>query len=89
MRPVVKPGGYQYWEYVLCYVDDILCISHKPEETMKGIQADFKLKDDKVEEPTYYLGATVFKMRNEDGVKCWAMDSDKYTESAVKMSRSC
>ena len=70
-------------------MDDILCISHKPEETMKGIQADFKLNNDKVEEPTYYLGATVFKMRNEDGVKCWAMDSDKYTESAVKMSRSC
>ena len=51
---------------------------------MKGIQADFKLKDDKVEEPTYYLGATVSKIRNEDGVECWAMDSDKYCESAVK-----
>ena len=59
MRPSVKPDGYQYWEYILCYVDDILCISNKPEETTKGIQADFKLKDDKVEEPTYYLGATV------------------------------
>ena len=49
MSPAVKPDGYQYWEYVLCYVDDILCISHNPEETMKGIQAEFKLKDDKVE----------------------------------------
>ena len=41
-------------------------------------------KNDKVEEPTYYLGATVSKIRNEDGVECWAMDSDKYCESAVK-----
>ena len=70
MRPAVKPNGYQYWEYVLCYVDDILCISHKPEETMKGIQSDFKLKDDKLEEPTYYLVATVSKIRNTDGVEC-------------------
>ena len=84
MRPAVKPDGYQYWEYVLCYVDDILCISQNPEEKMKGIQADFKLKYDKVEEPTYYLGATVSKIRNEDGVKFWAIDSDKYCESAVK-----
>ena len=51
MRPAVKPDGYQYWEYVLCYVDDILCISHKSEDTMKGIQANFKLKDEKVENP--------------------------------------
>ena len=41
-------------------------------------------KDDKVEDPTYYLGATVSKIRNKDGVECWAMDSDKYCESAVK-----
>ena len=84
MRPAVKPDGYQYWEYVLFYVDDIICISHKPEETMKVIQANFKLKNDKVEEPTYYLGATVSKIQNEDGVECWVMDSDKYCESAVK-----
>ena len=68
----------------MCYVDDILCISHKPEETMKVIQADFKLNYDKVEEPTYYLGATVSKIRNEDGVEFWAMDSKKYCESLVK-----
>ena len=68
-------------------MDDILCISHKPEDTMKGIQADFKLKDDKVEEPPYNLGATVSKIRNEDGVECWSMDSDKYCESAVKNAK--
>ena len=51
---------------------------------MKGIQSDFKLKNYKVEEPTYYLGATVSKIQNEDGVECWVMESDKYCESAVK-----
>ena len=69
MRPAVKLDVYQYWGYVLCYVDDILCISHNPEETMKGIQADFKLKDDEVEGTAYYLVATVSKILNEDGVK--------------------
>ena len=51
---------------------------------MKGIQADIKLKYDNMEEPTYYLGATISKIRNEDGVECWAMESDKYCESEVK-----
>ena len=56
---------------------------------MKGIQADFNLKYDKVKEPTYYLGATVSKIQNEDGVECCAMDSEKYCVSAVKMSMTC
>ena len=62
---------------------DILCISDKPEDTMKGIQAEFKLKNYKVEEPTYYLDATVSKIQNKDGVECWAMYSNKYSESEV------
>jgi hypothetical protein len=28
MRPNCKPDGTKYWEYVLCYVDDILVVSH-------------------------------------------------------------
>ena len=26
LRPAVKPNGDEYYEYVLCYVDDILAI---------------------------------------------------------------
>ena len=26
MRPTVESNGEKYWEYFLCYVDDILCI---------------------------------------------------------------
>ena len=65
-------------------MDNILCISHKLEETTKGIHANFKLNNEKVEEPTYYLGATVSKTQNEDGVEWWAIDSDKHCESEVK-----
>ena len=57
MRPAMKDNDFKYWEYILCYVDDVLTISHKPESTMKGIQAKFKLKNDKMEVPTIYFGA--------------------------------
>ena len=26
MRPTIKPDGFNYWKYVLCYVDDVICI---------------------------------------------------------------
>ena len=47
---------------VLCYADDVLCISDEPMKTMKVIQHTFKLKDDKINEPEDYLGATLEKM---------------------------
>lgn len=84
LRPAVKPDGFEYYELVLCYVDDVLAISHDPEATMKGIQNKFKLKDDKVEEPKDYLGAELEKMTNENGSECWSMSSEKYCKAAVK-----
>ena len=38
MQPEVRPGGFVYYEYVLLYIDDVLCISDLPVCTMKLIQ---------------------------------------------------
>ena len=84
MRAAIKPNGFKYWEYVLCYVDDLLAISHDPNRTMKSIQTKFKLKDDKTEEPEVYLGADMSQMDNVHGDLCWAISSDKYCNSLVK-----
>ena len=51
---------------------------------MKGIQRKFKLKDDKIDEPEDYLGATLEKMILSEGSQCWSMSSAKYVKSAVK-----
>ena len=75
MRAAIKPNGFKYWEYVLCYVDDLLAISHDPNRTMKSIQTKFKLKDDKTEEPEVYLGADMSQMDNVHGDLCWAISS--------------
>ena len=64
MQPAVKPNSFEYYEYVLCYFDDILSISHCPDVTMDGIRACFTLKDNKVGEPTNYLGAQLSKMKD-------------------------
>ena len=69
---------------MLCYVDNVLAISGDAMATMKGIQAVFKLKDDKIEEPTDYLGAVLGKMTLDDGRECWSMSSEKYCRAAVK-----
>ncbi len=83
LRPAVKPDGTEYYEYILCYVDDVLCISHDPKKSMKRIQEDFKLKDDKIAEPDVYLGATLSRMKLESGKHCWTMSPEQYVKAAV------
>ena len=84
MCPAINSDGFRYWEYALCYVDDVLCISDNPSATMRGTQRDFKLKHYKVEPPEYYLGASLSKLQNDVGDDCWAMDSNMYCAAVVK-----
>jgi hypothetical protein len=46
-----KPDGFQYYEYVLIYVDDILILSHQPNKTMNALGALYHLKEGSVGPP--------------------------------------
>jgi hypothetical protein len=61
MRPAVKADGFKYYEYVLCYVDDILIISQHPKRIMEALEHKYILKAGSVGEPKTYLGAKVSK----------------------------
>ncbi len=37
MKRVVKPSGEEYYAYMLVYVDDVLHLSHDPQEDMKRL----------------------------------------------------
>ena len=87
LRPAVKTDGTKYYEYVLCYVDDILCQSQRPDLVMKSVSGTYTLKEGSVKEPDLYLGAQVKKwyiQGSEDPEKPrWAMSSEVYTKRAI------
>ena len=80
----VKADEFQYYDMVLCYAYDLLCISDDPMKTMKVIQSTLKLKDDKIGETEDYLGANLEKMILSDGSQGWSMSSAKYAKVAVQ-----
>ena len=84
LRAAVDETGFEYYEYVLTYVDDVLCLSKKPGRTIDGIKAKFKLKGDKAEPLTDYLGGVLSKMITADGTECWTQSADKYLAESVK-----
>ena len=82
-RPAVRPDGFEYYEYILCYVDDLLAISHDAQSVLKSVQDTFKFKDDKIDKPDIYLRAQLDKMSVDD-FEGWTMSSKKYVKSAIK-----
>jgi hypothetical protein len=58
IRPATTVDGFEYYEYILVYVDDVLVISAAPIPIMKTLQQAYHLKANP-KPPTTYLGATI------------------------------
>ena len=73
LQIAVKLEGFEYYEYIICYINNVLCVSHNPHKLAKIIQLEFKLKDKKIVFPEVYLGASLYKMKLESGNFFWTM----------------
>jgi hypothetical protein len=80
---VRETDGFEYYEYVLIYVDDILCVSHAAKEALKRINKFFPMKPGSIQAPDIYLGAKISKVRLPNQVEAWAMSPSKYIQEAV------
>ena len=61
MRADTKPTGEMYYEYILCCVYDILCISHDASQTIGEIENNVNFKKKNIYEPDFYFGASLKK----------------------------
>lgn len=85
MRKATKPDGESYYEYMLAYVDDLLCMSFDPTRTMQQIVENgekMKFKKNKIEPPEFYLGARISK-KDLNGKNVWTMSCTDYAKAAV------
>ncbi len=73
--------------YILCYVDDILCIHHDPMSVMNEINGYLPLKPSSVGNPDIYLGAKLKETWLPNGVMAWGLSPSKYLIQAVKNCR--
>ena len=84
----MKPNGFEYYEYLLVYVDDVLAISHDPKPLIEEIGKTYGLKKGRVGPPTRYLGATISKFQilgDKTGREYWAMSAREYVQEAVRI----
>jgi hypothetical protein len=67
-RPDTKVNGFEYYEYILTYVDDCLIVSSDPKKIIDILQDEYKYKLKDVGEPKRYLGAEIGKYDFSDGI---------------------
>jgi hypothetical protein len=84
MRPATTEEGFEYYEYILVYVDDVLVVSASPVPVMKMIQQAYRLKEPPAATTTY-LGAMIkpWSISNEPK-PAWSMNCIQYLKEAIK-----
>ena len=83
-RKAQKPCGFEYYELMLVYVDDLMFVSHNPKPTLVSIDKTCQLKEGSLGKPDTYLGGQIYEHHLNDGRKCWGMTSEKYIKNAVQ-----
>jgi Reverse transcriptase (RNA-dependent DNA polymerase) len=83
MRASSKVNGFQYYEYLLTYVDDCLIVSHAPKEIINTLEQEYKYRLKDVGEPKRYLGAEIGKYHFSDGTTAWYMSAKLYLQQAI------
>jgi hypothetical protein len=76
--------NFRYCAYILCYVDNILCIHHDPMTVLNSINAYMPLKPSLVGDPDIYLGVKLKMTRLDNGIEAWGLSPSKYVTQAVK-----
>ena len=87
LRPAKKQDGTEYYEYLISYVDDILCISEEARQVLDDLREDGKIKykKDKIEPPDMYLGAKLQKkIVARTGQSVWSITSDSYIKATIE-----
>ena len=57
-KRMVRPDdGFEYYAYILLYVDDCLCIHHDAEDALRQLDKFFKMKAGSIGDPDLYLSA--------------------------------
>jgi len=83
IRKAMKPDGYEYYEMLFVYVNNIISVSHRAKEAIAEITKFHKAKEGSIKEPDIYLGADVAKFQLPDGREAWSTSPRSYVKNAI------
>ena len=86
MKTEYRPEDKQeYYSYILCYVNDILCIHHDPNDLLNKLNGYVLLKPGSNGSPDMYLNMKLKCMNLYNGIWAWSISPPKYVQEAVRI----
>ena len=84
-KPMVRPeDGYEYYAYILLYIDDCLTIASDPTAELNLLNKYIQMKKGSIGDPGIYLGNKQHSVRLNNDVEAWSLSSSKSVQDAVK-----
>jgi hypothetical protein len=83
LHKATKDGGFEYYEMLFVYVDDILALSHRAMNAIEEITEFYKAKEGSIKPPVIYLGANISKMQLPDGREVWTASPIAYVKNSL------
>ena len=81
----VRPeDGFEYYGYILLWIDDVLAIHHNATKVIEELDHYFPTKKGSIGDPDLYLGAKLRKVTLNNGVEAWSLSPSKYVQEAVR-----
>ena len=83
MRKATRDDGTLYYEYIVCYVDDLIICSQKPAHVIQELRdSSYELKGGSA--PETFLDATISHHTFKDGTSTWYQSAEQYLKNAIK-----
>jgi hypothetical protein len=82
MKCTRPDDGFEYYAYMLLYVDDVLCIHHDAMAQIARLDKYFQMKKP-YGDVDMYLGSKVRKCTMPNGVEAWGLSPAKYIKASV------
>ena len=84
MNPMVSPyDGFNYYAYIIIYVDGVIIIHHDSKRFLSRIDNYFNPKTSSIGDTYIYVGSKLNKIRLENGVWSWANSPAIYVKESV------
>ena len=83
IRKAINDDGCEYYEYMLLYVYDSICISRRPREALEEVNNYFPMKALSIGPPNIYFEAKVGKVHLPNGVESYAIIMSQYVQEDV------
>jgi hypothetical protein len=74
----------RYYAYILCYVDDILCMHHDAMSVLNWMNKYLKLKPTYLGDPDIYLGAKQKETQLPNGIWAWGLSPSNHVNQAIQ-----